>query len=154
MAFSTRSTIEFDVYSYGVVLLELITRKMALDPSLPDNLDLVSWVSSTTLNEGNIIETVCDPALVREVCGTAELEEVRGALSLALRCSAKDPRQRPSMMDVVKELTNARRDDVSLSKQEISGSSSSLHNQATSCFVPAVPANGDNGVIQRGSSSS
>ncbi|KQJ97980.1 receptor-like protein kinase isoform X1 [Brachypodium distachyon] len=145
MAFSTRSTIEFDVYSYGVVLLELITRKMALDPSFPDNLDLVSWVSST-LNEGNIVETVSDPALMREVCGTAELEEVRGVLSIALKCIAKDPRQRPSMVDVVKELTHSRRDDLSLSKQEISGSSSSLRNQAPSCFVPAVPVNRDNSV--------
>jgi serine/threonine protein kinase len=124
MAFSTRSTVEFDVYSYGVVLLELITRKMALDPSFPDNLDLVSWVSSM-LNEGNVIESVCDPALVHEVGGTAELEEVCSVMSIALRCTAKDPRQRPSMMDVVKELTRARRDAVSLSKQEMTGSSSS-----------------------------
>lgn len=125
MAFSTRSTIEFDVYSYGVVLLELITRKMAVDPSFPDNLDIVNWVSST-LNGSNGIETVCDPALMHEVRGTGELEEVRNVLSLALRCTAKEASQRPSMMDVVKELTDARHGVGSLSKQEISGSSSSF----------------------------
>jgi hypothetical protein len=124
MAFSTKSTIEFDVYSYGVVLLELITRKMALDPSFPDNLDLVSWASST-LSEGNVIESVCDPALMHEVCGTAELEEVCSVMSIALRCTAKDGSHRPSMMDVVKELTRARGDAAWLSKQEMTGCSSS-----------------------------
>lgn len=118
------------MYSYGVVLLELITRKMALDPSFPHDVDLVSWVSST-LNEGNVIESVCDPALMREVCGTAELEEVCSVLSIALRCTAEDARQRPSMMDVVKELTRARREVVSLPKQAISCSSSSCQNLAT-----------------------
>uniref|UniRef100_A0ACD6AC86 Uncharacterized protein n=1 Tax=Avena sativa TaxID=4498 RepID=A0ACD6AC86_AVESA len=133
MAFSTRSSIEFDVYSYGVVLLEMITRKMALDPSFPDNMDLVRWVSSM-LKDGNVIESVCDPALMHEVCGTAELEEVCSVLSIALRCTTKDAGHRPSMMDVVKELTHARRDAVSLSKQEMPGSSSSCRNPATSCL--------------------
>ncbi|XP_052165714.1 receptor-like protein kinase [Oryza glaberrima] len=123
MAFSTKATTEFDVYSYGVVLLELITRKMAVDSSFPGNMDIVSWVSSK-LNETNQIETICDPALITEVYGTHEMEEVRKLLSLALRCTAKEASQRPSMAVVVKELTDARHVAGSYSKQN-SGPSNS-----------------------------
>ncbi|KAF0900327.1 hypothetical protein E2562_030615 [Oryza meyeriana var. granulata] len=124
MAFSTRSTLEFDVYSYGVVLLELITRKMAVDSSFPGNMDIVTWVSSK-LNATNQIETVCDPALMHEVYGTDQMEEVRKVLSLAFRCTAKDASQRPSMTVVVKELTDARHVACSYSKQGESGPSNS-----------------------------
>uniref|UniRef100_A0A0D9X8E9 non-specific serine/threonine protein kinase n=1 Tax=Leersia perrieri TaxID=77586 RepID=A0A0D9X8E9_9ORYZ len=124
MAFSTRSTMEFDVYSYGVVLLELITRKMAVDSSFPGNMDIVSWVSSQ-LNETNQIETLCDPALMKEVYGTYEMEELRKVLSLALRCVSKESSQRPSMAVVVKELTDAKHVPGSYSKQGNSGPSNS-----------------------------
>uniref|UniRef100_A0A0A9D1D1 non-specific serine/threonine protein kinase n=1 Tax=Arundo donax TaxID=35708 RepID=A0A0A9D1D1_ARUDO len=130
LAFSTRSSIESDVYSYGVVLLELLTRKMAVDPSSPDNMDIVSWVSST-LNGTDQIEDVCDPDLMDEVYGTVEMEQVQKVLSVALRCAAKEASQRPSMADVVKELTDARpaagAGSVSKSKQGKLGSQSSSY---------------------------
>jgi len=107
LAFSTKSSMESDVYSYGVVLLELLTRKTAVDPSFPDNTDIVGWVSSS-LNGTDKIEAVCDPALMEEVYGTVEMEEVRKVLSLALRCAAREASQRPSMAAVVKELTGVR----------------------------------------------
>uniref|UniRef100_A0A0A9F040 Protein kinase domain-containing protein n=1 Tax=Arundo donax TaxID=35708 RepID=A0A0A9F040_ARUDO len=131
LAFSTRSSIQSDVYSYGVVLLELLTRKTAVDPSFPDNMDIVSWVSST-LNGTDQIEAVCDPELMDEVFGTVEMEEVQKVLSVALRCAAKEASQRPSMGDVVKELTDARPaagagGSVSLSKKGKPGSQSSSY---------------------------
>ncbi|CAO2202037.1 unnamed protein product [Urochloa humidicola] len=107
LAFSTKSSMESDVYSYGVVLLELLTRKLAVDPSFPDNTDIVGWVS-TALNGTDKIEAVCDPDLMEEVYGTVEMEEVRKVLSLALRCTAREASHRPSMAAVVKELTDAR----------------------------------------------
>ncbi|KAK3121834.1 hypothetical protein QOZ80_8BG0661540 [Eleusine coracana subsp. coracana] len=132
LAFSTRSSIQSDVYSYGVVVLELITRKMAVDPSFPDNMDIVRWVSST-LNGTDQIEAVCDPDLMEEVFGTVEMEEVSKVLSVTLRCAAKEPSQRPSMAEVVKELTDARpvrgAETYSKSKQDKQGSQSSSYIQ-------------------------
>lgn len=107
LAFSTKSSMESDVYSYGVVLLELLTRKTAVDPSFPDNTDIVGWVSAA-LNGTDKIEAVCDPDLMEEVYGTVEMEEVRKVLSLALRCAAREASQRPPMAAVVKELTDTR----------------------------------------------
>ena len=124
LAFSTRNSIKTDVYSYGVVLLELITGKTAVDPSFPENMDIVAWVPHA-LNGAEQIGPVCDPALLDEVYSTVEMEEVRKVLRLALRCTAKEPSQRPSMVDVVKELTDARFAGIpSSSKQGKPGSSS------------------------------
>ncbi|KAI4353431.1 hypothetical protein L6164_002382 [Bauhinia variegata] len=52
-----------DVYSYGVVLLELITRKMVLDPSFNDQTTLIGWVRSVW-EETPHIEKIVDPSLV------------------------------------------------------------------------------------------
>ena len=124
LAFSTRNGTETDVYSYGVVLLELITRKMAVDTSFPDNMDIVRWVPHA-MEGSDQIGAVCDPALMDEVYGTVEMEEVRKVLSLALRCAAKEAGRRPSMVDVVKELTDASSAGVSSSKQVKPSSSGS-----------------------------
>ncbi|KAB8108705.1 hypothetical protein EE612_044598 [Oryza sativa] len=124
LAFSTRSSIESDVYSYGVILLELLTKKQAVDPSFPDNMDIVGWVTAT-LNGTDQIELVCDSTLMEEVYGTVEIEEVSKVLSLALRCAAKEASRRPPMADVVKELTDVRKSAGKLSKPEKTASRSS-----------------------------
>jgi serine/threonine protein kinase len=124
LAFSTRNSTQTDVYSYGVVVLELITRKMAVDSSFPDNMDIVSWVPHA-LNGTNQIGVVCDPALMDEVFSTVELEEVQKVLSLALRCTAKEASRRPTMVDVVKQLTDVRSASVPSSKQVKPGPSGS-----------------------------
>nr|AAG52994.1 receptor-like protein kinase INRPK1c [Ipomoea nil] len=103
-AFTTVKSRESDVYSYGVVLLELITRKKALDPSFNGETDIVGWVRSVWTQTGEI-QKIVDPSLLDELIDSSVMEQVTEALSLALRCAEKEVDKRPTMRDVVKQLT-------------------------------------------------
>lgn len=104
VAYTARKGKESDVYSYGVVLLELLTRKMAVDPSFPDGVDIVGWVTSSLDHGTGKMEVVVDTDLVSEVMGTPGTEEVNKVLSLAMRCVAREASKRPSMQNVAREL--------------------------------------------------
>lgn len=95
---------ESDVYSYGVVLLELITRKKALDPSFNGETDIVGWARSVW-TQTREIQRIVDPSLLDELIDSSVMERVTETLSLALRCAEKEVDKRPTMRDVVKQLT-------------------------------------------------
>lgn len=102
-AFTTTKTKESDVYSYGVVLLELLTRKKALDPSFIEGQDIVSWVSFSWSNTEEITGII-DPGLMDEVINLGIIEQVTDVLLVALRCTEKEASKRLSMREVVKQL--------------------------------------------------
>lgn len=89
---------------------------MALDPSFPENTDIVNWVSSAVNNDYEI-EAVCDPNLMSELMSSVEMEEVRKVLLLAVRCTAKEAGERPPMRNVVKELIDIKSNSGDLQKQ-------------------------------------
>ncbi|CAF2064988.1 unnamed protein product [Brassica napus] len=100
---------ESDVYSYGVVLLELVTGKRAVDRSLPEETDLVSWVRSVLSSyEDDTVGPVVDPTLVDELMDAKLREQAILLTDLALQCTDKRPGNRPSMRNVVKELTDVK----------------------------------------------
>ncbi|KAK8968625.1 Leucine-rich repeat receptor-like protein kinase PEPR2 [Platanthera guangdongensis] len=117
-AFTTKRSNESDVYSFGVVLLELITRKTALDPSYSENSDLVSWARSS-LDGGDGVGGIVDPDLMDEVLGTEAEEEVRQVVTLAFRCTEKDPGERPSMRQVVMRLTDIKSSEIASRKPKM-----------------------------------
>jgi serine/threonine protein kinase len=47
-AYTMRVTEKSNVYSYGVILLELLTGRKPVNPSCSDATDLVAWVHSTS----------------------------------------------------------------------------------------------------------
>lgn len=102
-AFTTTKSKESDVYSYGVVLLELLTRKKALDPSFTEGQDIVIWVASRRSNTEEITGII-DPSLLDEVINSGIIEQVTDVLLVALRCTEKEASKRLSMKEVVKQL--------------------------------------------------
>ncbi|CAB4273850.1 unnamed protein product [Prunus armeniaca] len=105
-AFRPAKSVESDVYSYGVVLLELITRKRALDPSFVGQTDIVGWVRSVWSNTEEI-DQIVDSSLKEEFLDSSIMDQVVDVLMVAFRCTDKDPRKRPTMRDVVKQLLDA-----------------------------------------------
>lgn len=90
-----------DVFSFGVVLLELISATKAIDVSR-DPSSIVEW--ALPLIEEDRMEEICD----ERVTLPAYMESrVRHMLSIAARCvSSDEDHRRPSMGEVVDEMEN------------------------------------------------
>ncbi|XP_019101820.1 PREDICTED: serine/threonine-protein kinase CDG1-like [Camelina sativa] len=93
-----------DIYSFGVVLLELISGRKALMPSC-DCVDsqsryLVHWAQ--TLFSGGHIEQIVDPKLSRK--GGFSKKALKRTLQVAMMCLFEDPNARPLITEVVSTL--------------------------------------------------
>nr|GMC76258.1 leucine-rich repeat receptor-like protein kinase PXL1 [Ipomoea batatas] len=93
-----------DIYSYGVVLLELLTGKMALDPAFGEATDIVEWVRRK--KSSNTSEEVLEPDIAGK-CKHVQ-EEMLLVLKIALLCTSKLPKDRPSMRDIITMLAEAK----------------------------------------------
>ena len=89
-----------DTYSFGVVLLELVTGKPPVDPEFGEK-DLVKWVCSTMEQKG--VEHVLDSRL-----DMGFKEEIVRVLNIGLLCASSLPINRPAMRRVVKMLQEVR----------------------------------------------
>lgn len=89
------------MYSYGVILLELLCRKLPVDPSFDEGLDIVSWVR-TTLHGYNHHFGFLDEEIMH--WEREDQQEALEMVDLALKCTEMVPDIRPSMRDVVSSL--------------------------------------------------
>ncbi|CAL9081186.1 STYKc [Musa troglodytarum] len=93
-------TAKSDVYSYGVVLLELLTGRRAMDKTKPKKEEkLVDW-AKPYLTSSRRLRCIMDHRLA----GSYSTKGSREVASLALRCISPSPKDRPQMSTVVETL--------------------------------------------------
>lgn len=96
---------KMDVFSFGVVLLELISGKEAIDEE-----GKVLWAKVEGILEGNEERKVkrvkewMDEILLKD---SISMESVMSAMEIAIACLHKDPSKRPSMVDIVYALSKS-----------------------------------------------
>ncbi|KAL5580993.1 hypothetical protein UlMin_013435 [Ulmus minor] len=97
-----RLTAKSDVWSFGVVLFELITGRRAVERNLPrGEQKLLEWVRPY-VSDSKKFHLIVDPRLEGEYC----IKSAQKLALLANKCLQKQPKSRPKMSEVVEILGN------------------------------------------------
>ncbi|XP_072989453.1 uncharacterized protein [Typha latifolia] len=94
-----------DIYSFGVVLMELLTGKRPIEAEFGESQDVVGWIREN-LRSSRGLETILDPNVGGQ-CQHVQ-EEMVLVLRIAVLCTARLPKDRPSMRDVLTMLGEAK----------------------------------------------
>ncbi|KAI4346103.1 hypothetical protein L6164_013183 [Bauhinia variegata] len=139
-----------DVYSFEVVLLEVLMGEQPNDPTIPDGLNVVDWVKQ---KRGEI--EVLDPRLPFKT--ESEINEMMQVLGIALLCVNSVPGARPAMKEVaamLKEIKHGREEYAEI-EELLKGSSAiearekkdSTGIASTSSKAPATQSLNPNGNV-------
>lgn len=103
-AYTTRVNEKIDIYSFGVVLLELVTGR---EPNFGDeHTSLAEWAWKHYAEENTI-----DEILDGEIKKPGFLDEMKTVFTLGLICTSTLPSSRPSMKEVLQILQSCRPQD-------------------------------------------
>ncbi|KAF6141610.1 hypothetical protein GIB67_001162 [Kingdonia uniflora] len=94
-----------DIYSFGVVLLEILSGKRSVVAEFGEGNSIVDWVRSKIKTKEGIMDVLDKNAGAS--CGTVR-EEMMLVLRVALLCTSRNPADRPSMRDVLSMLQEAK----------------------------------------------
>ncbi|KAF7830286.1 putative L-type lectin-domain containing receptor kinase S.5 [Senna tora] len=137
IGFTGKATPESDVYSFGIVMLEVICGKRSI--SMVEN-GLVDYVWDMYL--GNTLLECVDNKLMRQ---QLDEEEAKRALMVGLACSHPNSMLRPKMRKVVHILLNRSEPLMELPKERPTGvymlvpSSSAITNLGAACCADRHP---------------
>uniref|UniRef100_A0ACD6AGT8 Uncharacterized protein n=1 Tax=Avena sativa TaxID=4498 RepID=A0ACD6AGT8_AVESA len=109
--FGSKISVKADVYSYGIIILEMLTGKRPTDDMFKDGLSLFKFVEeSFPQNIGDILDPRIVPTYGDEEVGSTLSQEnhpLAGTMSciielikIGLLCAAEAPKDRPEMQDV------------------------------------------------------
>eukprot|EP00252_Welwitschia_mirabilis_P003816 TRINITY_DN13883_c0_g1_i2.p1 TRINITY_DN13883_c0_g1~~TRINITY_DN13883_c0_g1_i2.p1 ORF type:complete len:159 (-),score=27.15 TRINITY_DN13883_c0_g1_i2:1399-1875(-) len=123
-----------DVYSYGVMLLEVLTGRQPIDPSFREGMHIVEWVKETLQTNRDAVE-VLDPRLQGRP--DTQIQEMLQALGTALLCVNSNPEERPTMKDVAALLKEIRHDSDDAGKPN--NSNTHAHDLLKNPSNPSTP---------------
>ncbi|GKV40514.1 hypothetical protein SLEP1_g48148 [Rubroshorea leprosula] len=138
--------VKSDVYSYGVVLLELLTGRKPVDMSQPSGQEnLVTW-ARPILRDKNRLEDLADSRLG----GKYPKEDFVRVCTIAAACVAPEANQRPTMGEVVQSLKMVQRvteyqhstSSFSNAHPNLRQSSTTFESDGTSSMFSSGPCSG------------
>ncbi|KAL6962034.1 hypothetical protein U1Q18_036989, partial [Sarracenia purpurea var. burkii] len=91
-----------NVYSFGVILLELLIGK----PVISEGTKLAKWVLSNSVKQNDRLDHILDFSISRT--SIAVKDQMLAVLVVALACVSVSPAQRPKMRSILQTLLNAR----------------------------------------------
>lgn len=103
-----------DVYSYGILLLEMFTGKRPIDEMFKDGLS-IHQMAKQALEEEHVLMEIIDPELLKEEEFVSEISEegvetsriyksLAKIMRIGVQCSSESPMERMDMRVVVQEL--------------------------------------------------
>ncbi|KAK4483490.1 hypothetical protein RD792_010686 [Penstemon davidsonii] len=128
-----------DIYSFGILIMEIITGRSPVDYSRPQGeVNLVDWLKTMVGNRKS--EEVVDPKLPERPASKA----LKRVILVALRCVDPDAQKRPKMSHLIHMLESE--DLLSRDERRIGSEASSSHNRGQGTIGKQISEgqNGDN----------